>query len=110
VSGAVLAAMGGASMIATATPGADTWLFIDLSGLGGGSFYINQTGLTATAAGGVAPYTYAWSILSGSGATLNDAAAQTARCTSSTGATITLSCVVTDHMGATAQTGVCGIS
>jgi hypothetical protein len=76
---------------------------------GSGVFSANTTSTTATATGGVAPYTYSWAVTSGQAVGLYGAFTSTVYAQFGGGAgtyTSTLTCTVTDSLSHTATTTV----
>lgn len=66
---------------------------------------LNQTTFptTATASGGIAPYSYSWTRVSGSAMTINSPSSATTTFTGDWGAIASCQCTVTDSVGQTAS-------
>ena len=80
---------------------------------GAGRYTANSQPLTATPTGGLAPFTYAWAVVSSSRAvTIGSPTSATTVVSGYVGTayiiTITLSCTVTDSLGSTATATVSG--
>jgi hypothetical protein len=98
-------ASGGAPLSATAAPTTIGWIYVE----GEYPFYSTDGNITATPAGGTAPYTYLWSTVSGAGSSVTPTDAASFFWNLDSSAT-TVRCLVTDNLGASAYTNNCSIS